>query len=182
MKGMIFTEFLDLVEEQFGLGVVQTMINTSDCTDGGAYTAVGTYDHKELVRMVSNLSTTVDVPVSTLLQTFGKRTFKHLADGHPVLMPTSGDLFSFLESIDAVIHEEVRKLYPDAALPSLVPTRTGEELTLEYKSPRCLADVAEGLLYGSFEYFDEQVALKKEDLSSGKNSHVRFTIYPRKHV
>ena len=50
MKGMIFTEFLDMVEERFGLAVADRIIEAGGSSTGGAYTAVGTYDHREMVR------------------------------------------------------------------------------------------------------------------------------------
>ena len=40
MKGIVFTEFLEMVEDQ----------------SGGAYTSVGTYDHNEIFRLVNCLS------------------------------------------------------------------------------------------------------------------------------
>ena len=42
MKGIIFTEFLDLVEEKFGLEMVDKIIEQSNLDSGGIYTSVGT--------------------------------------------------------------------------------------------------------------------------------------------
>ena len=42
MKGVIFTEFMELVEHQFGLEELDTLIEESAVPSGGVYTAVGT--------------------------------------------------------------------------------------------------------------------------------------------
>ena len=48
MKGIVFTEFLDLVEAKFGAEVLEEMLDAADLKSGGAYTAVGYYDHAEM--------------------------------------------------------------------------------------------------------------------------------------
>ena len=40
MKGIVFTEFLDLVEEKFGLEMVDTIIEQSNLDSGGVYTPI----------------------------------------------------------------------------------------------------------------------------------------------
>ncbi|MGF1754528.1 heme NO-binding domain-containing protein, partial [Vibrio makurazakiensis] len=47
MKGIIFTEFLELVEQKFGLDMLNEVLKLSG--DGGVYTSVGSYDHRKLV-------------------------------------------------------------------------------------------------------------------------------------
>ena len=53
MKGMVFTEFLEMVESTFSADMVAAIIDDSAPPSGGAYTSVGTYDHQELVGMVT---------------------------------------------------------------------------------------------------------------------------------
>ncbi|MFT6414777.1 MAG: hypothetical protein ACJARZ_000109 [Dokdonia sp.] len=43
MKGIIFTEFLDLVEATFGLEMVDIILNASKLPSNGVYTTIGTY-------------------------------------------------------------------------------------------------------------------------------------------
>ncbi len=54
MKGIIFTEFIDIVEDQFGLAICQQMLD--DAKDEGIYTAVGSYEHTSLVKLILALS------------------------------------------------------------------------------------------------------------------------------
>jgi hypothetical protein len=52
MKGIVFTEFLELVENEFGLEVVQQIIDECELETDGIYTSVGTYSHKDMFNMV----------------------------------------------------------------------------------------------------------------------------------
>ena len=53
MKGIVFTEFLEMVETKFGLETVDNIIENSDLKSEGIYTSVGTYDFNEMVTPVS---------------------------------------------------------------------------------------------------------------------------------
>ena len=56
MKGIVFTEFLELVENEFGLIIVQRIIDECELETDGVYTSVGTYSHKDMFKMVGKLS------------------------------------------------------------------------------------------------------------------------------
>ena len=56
MKGIVFTEFLELVEEKFGIEMVDEIITASNLESGGAYTAVGTYKFVEMINLLTALS------------------------------------------------------------------------------------------------------------------------------
>ncbi|MDA9859263.1 heme NO-binding domain-containing protein [Rubripirellula sp.] len=175
MKGVIFTAFLDHVETELGLEMVDRIIESSELSTGGAYTAVGTYDHSELVQMVVNLSEFTKIPIPDLLKGFGLKLFSQLADSYAGLLGDASDSFSLVSSIDNHIHIEVRKLYPDADLPKFSHERIdNDNLVLTYTSDRGFADVAEGLLMGCFAYFKEEIEIDREDLGGGTGKHVRF--------
>ena len=69
MKGMIFTSFLYLVEEQYGLEMVDEVIAEAAPESGGIYTTVGNYDHTELIDMIVVLSKKINVSVVDLTKT-----------------------------------------------------------------------------------------------------------------
>jgi hypothetical protein len=50
MKGMVFTEFLDMVEDKFLPAMANQIIEAAQENTVGADAAVGTCDHAELVR------------------------------------------------------------------------------------------------------------------------------------
>lgn len=176
MKGIVFTAFLDMVEQDFGDLVVETIIDRSELPHGGAYTAVGSYPAAEMVRLVTALSQESRLPVPALLEAFGRSLFGGLHRSYPHFFG-GGDLFDFLASIHTYIHVEVKKLYRDAELPSLVvEQRTPDRLALRYASPRCMGDLARGLLKASIAHFgNPDVALAEERLTPD-GSQVRFVL------
>jgi hypothetical protein len=177
MKGLVFTEFLELVEERFGVEVADRVITAAGLPNDGAYTAIGTYDHGELVRLVISLSRASGTDVPALVAAFGEHLFERLVASHPALMEEVRDAFSVFERLHGVIHTEVLKLYPAAELPEFECTRlTADRLVLEYHSPRGFADLAEGLIRGCAAHFGEPIAVEREDLSGGRGTDVRFSI------
>lgn len=177
MKGMIFTEFLEMVEERFSLSMVDHIIETANLPSGGAYTAVGTYDHSEIVQLVVNLSQETAIPVSTLLTLFGERLFQSFSVKYSHFLSDSSSAFAFLEQLETYVHAEVRKLYPEAELPHFECKRHSDrQMTMRYHSHRSLGDVAEGLIAGCFGYFGEDVLIERLDLSDGQGTLEQFTL------
>lgn len=157
MKGIVFTEFLELVEDKFGIKTVQDIIDSCDLETNGVYTAVGTYDHKEMFQMVGKLSEIENIPVHELLQSYGRFFFTVLSRSYPHFMEKN-DLFTFLDSIDGYIHPEVLKLYPDAELPRFTAEKnSADQMTLIYESSRKMADFAIGLIYGAADFYNHSV-------------------------
>ena len=177
MKGIVFTEFLEMVESGFGLATADEMIESSASSTGGAYTSVGTYDHQELLRMVLALSAATKKAPAELVKAFGMHLFGRFVTVFPAFFVNVKSAFDFLASIDGHIHVEVRKLYPDAELPRfecklLSPRR----MEMVYTSKRPLADLAEGLIVGCAEHFGQPMAIERQILSEGQNNVVRFQL------
>jgi hypothetical protein len=86
------------------------------------------------------------------------------------------DSFSFLASIEDVIHVEVRKLYPDAELPRFESTFPVEgSMEFVYRSPRHFDDLAAGLIAGCIEHFGEDVQVTRSALDDGVAFHLMRT-------
>ena len=171
MKGMVFTEFLDMVELKFSADMVDDIIEDSQLPNGGAYSAVGTYDHAELVQMVEALAQRSGVPVPALVHTFGLHLFGRFHALYPGFFSGIPTALDFLEGIETVIHTEVRKLYPDAQLPEFDCVRTASGLDMVYSSPRHFGDLATGLIEGALLHFGDPVSLTRHDLPNGS---IRF--------
>jgi len=177
MKGMIFTEFLEMVEEHFSLVMVDKIITAADLPSGGAYTAVGTYPHGEIVQLVVNLSKETNIPVNTLLHSFGQRLFQRFAVRYAHFLDHAPSAFAFLEKLESYVHAEVKKLYPEAELPTFECDKVSEQcMVMLYQSHRSMSDVAHGLIEGCFQHFQENVQIERTDLSAGNGSIVRFVL------
>jgi hypothetical protein len=174
MKGIVFTEFLTMVENSFSLDMVDTIIEKSDLPSGGSYTSVGTYSHTEIADLVTNLSKESDIPIPLLLKTFGTYLFHSLASAYPEFVQKTTDPLDFLEQVETYIHIEVRKLYPDAELPTFICSRPNAptELHMIYESNRHMEDVCEGLIIGSLEHFKRNCSIERQKVSDNQELFV----------
>ena len=177
MKGVVFTEFIEMVEDVFSPDIADQIINDSELDSDGAYTAVGTYDHHEILAMVTRLSELTSIPVDDLVQTFGKHLLKRFTELYPSFFNEVDDTFTFLETIENHVHIEVLKLYPDAELPSFTVDQPDvKTLIMCYESSRPFAMLAKGLIKGAAEHFSEKISIEMVDLSNGEGNHARFEL------
>lgn len=176
MKGIVFTEFLEMVEQAHGYEMVDRLLTENELSSGGVYTTIGTYEHQEMVTLVIDLSKKTATPVPLLLHAFGQYLFGTFKKSYPTFFNKAKNAFDFLESIEKYIHVEVKKLYPDAQLPRFHTQRISDEkLEMIYHSERSMGDFALGLIEKTFEHYDEKAAILREDLVEN-GSKVRFLI------
>ncbi len=182
MKGIVFTEFLEMVSGRFGEDAVDDIIEECELATGGAYTSVGTYDHRELVSLVQALSSRTGLPAPALVRAFGVYLFPRFATLYPRFFESTTGAFEFLSGIEQVIHAEVRKLYPDAELPRFeIERHISSELQMVYTSKHRFAELAEGLIEGCLSHFGETANITRENLpDSDGATRVRFSL--RRHV
>ncbi|MGV3637217.1 MAG: heme NO-binding domain-containing protein [Flavobacteriales bacterium] len=162
MLGVIFTEFLELVEQRFGLAMTDRILTEAAPANGGAYTAVGHYPHTEMVALVGRLHQATGIPIADLLRTFGEHLFGRLAEQYPDMIAGVPDSLSLFATIDRHIHVQVKKLYPNAELPTFRHAQLpdgGMELT--YTSKRRMADLAEGLMIGCARHMGEELRIER---------------------
>jgi hypothetical protein len=180
MKGVVFTEFLQMVESRFGADVADGLFEAGGLASGGAYTAVGAYDAGELVLLVGRLSERVGMPAAALVRAFGRYLFGRFAVLYPGLFAGVASAFDFLDRVDGVIHVEVRKLHPQASLPRFETRRTGHGgMEMIYRSQNPFADLAEGLIEGCGEHFGEAIGIRWEPLEGPEGHAVRFILTTR---
>lgn len=177
MKGVVFTEFLEMVEDRFSPEIADRIIESSNLASRGAYTSLGTYDHAEMVRLVTQLSAATGIAPPALTHAFGKYLFSRFVALYPEVFEGVDSTYALLEKVEGTIHAEVRKLYPDAELPRFEcnSSKPGR-LTMIYRSPRGFADLAGGLIDGCIEHFGENIDVQQEDLSEGRRTSVRFSL------
>ena len=177
MKGIVFREFINMVESRFSIEMADAIISASDLKTGGAYTTVGTYPHEEMVELVTHLSTRTGIAVPDLLRAFGRYLFQRFSVIHAEYVTTYDNALALLRMLDGHIHVEVHKLYSDAELPSFEHEQNSDGSTvLVYRSRRSLADFAEGLLLGCMAHFNESMHIARKDLPSEDGAHTRFTL------
>jgi len=178
MKGMVFTEFFELVDDRFSLETSERLIEMSDLPSEGIYTSVGTYEAQEMVTLVSNLSAITGVSIPDLLRDFGRHLFKRFLISFPAFFEGVESSMEFLPSVEDYVHLEVLKLYPDAELPTFSCTMSETGMIMTYRSKRNLPELAEGLILACIDHFGESFLVRKETIE-GDPPETRFIIVQR---
>ncbi|MFT4848079.1 MAG: hypothetical protein ACJA2M_002358 [Polaribacter sp.] len=176
MKGIVFTEFLDLVEEKFGLEILDHIITSSDLESKGIYTSIGTYSFSEMLQLLQHLSKSTGLSIDNLLLVYGEHFFSLIEVNYPGLLATYKDPIDMISSIENHIHVEVRKIYPDAELPTFeVIEKKENSLILTYRSSRAMHHFGLGLMNKTFEHFNSTASIVLEKIKED-GTEVKFII------
>ena len=177
MRGIVFTEFFNMVGKVMSEDMVDDIIDDCDLPNGGAYTQVGSYPHEEILSLVAALSNRSGVSVHDLCVAFGKHLFGVFIRGYPEMFEGYSCSLDFLESIDQRIQGEVRKLYPDAELPMFFYNRPEEGvLDMRYVSKRPFGPLCVGLIEGCREHFGHDIEYTYEDNTPEEGSDLQFNV------
>ena len=177
MKGIVFTEFLELVEEKFGLEMVDNIITSSTLESEGVYTAVGTYSFSEMLQLLTHLSENTGISIDNLLLVYAEHFFSVIENSYPGLLATYKDPIEMISSIENHIHVEVRKIYPDAELPTFeVVEKTENSLIMIYTSSRAMHHFGLGLMNKTFAHFNSTATIDLQKIKED-GTEVRFVIH-----
>lgn len=177
MKGIVFTTFNEMIEDEMGITVWERILKEVNPDSLGIYTAIEDYDDQELFDLVTKLSEITNISVNDLVQYYGNYLFSVLIKKYPMFVENTDDYFQFLESIDGVIHKEVEKLYINPNLPKLTCKKIDEStLHMKYESPRKLCHLAEGLIKGAAAHYSENYFLTHSNCMHDGHDYCEFII------
>lgn len=175
MKGVVFNLLESMVEETFGLAAWDEIL--AKANSEGVYVASSTYPDAELMAIVASASDLTDIPVDTLVRTFGAYMAPGFKSLYPQFFERCSGLKDFLLTVDGVIHVEVRKLYPDAGIPEFsYNDEQPDRLTMLYQSPRKLCMLAEGLIDGTAKIFGEEYSLEHSICMHNEADHCELAL------
>ena len=96
-----------------------------------------------------------------MLRWFGQRAIPGMAKRWPEFFTPHQTTMPFLLSLNDVIHPEVRKLYSGAYCPHFAfSTSPDGSLTIGYRSPRQLCDLAHGFIFGASDHYGESLVVQ----------------------
>jgi hypothetical protein len=114
MLGVVFTEFMEMVENKFSFDVADKVLEASGVGADSGFTAIAYYDHADLVRLVAALKGATGLEIDELMQTFGAHLFSRFSVNYPELFESTAGSLDFLERVEDYILVEVRNLTPEA--------------------------------------------------------------------
>lgn len=174
---MVFTQLLAMAESTIGEAKVDEVIDRCSLDSGGAYNAVGNYPCGEFVSLVREFSAETRTDVGTLQKAFGRWMFRNFVSNYPAFFENKSTAFELLESVEHEIHVEVRKLYPDAELPTF-ETALLDERSFEfvYRSPRGLVSFCHGLIDATLDHFSQKANVTCSQETKNGEVLARFLI------
>jgi Haem-NO-binding len=156
MKGIVFSLLEDAVTRTHGEDVWDDLLERAGLD--GAYTSLGSYPDADLFALVGAVSNVTGDDAQAVIRWFGREAMPTLAEAYPGFFEPHTELRSFLETLNDIIHPEVRKLYPGADVPTFgfayAPDGT---IAMRYGSGRRMCAFAEGLIEGAAAHYRQIV-------------------------
>lgn len=178
----MFITFGDFVEREYGYATLDSILLKHTYPNQGGFSIAQDYCPSLLKQVVEDLSEARNTSIEDTWYDFGLFAFSNLyqrfariyQNTHNPIFSTT--LFDFLEQLNVIHLDELRKLYPHADFPRFEIYRTpnDERLTLIYSSKLQLNDFARGLLQGCINHFGESVILTHSMLN--ENAKTKFIL------
>ena len=105
MKGVVFTEFVEMVEKKFGYDVADKLLSIPDLESKGVFTAIGNYSHHDMFKLVAGLSELTKISVEDLFRAYGRTMFATFTRMFPEFFKAVDDPLVFLESLENSLNE-----------------------------------------------------------------------------
>lgn len=176
MRGVVFTELIEFVEDVLGFETADKMIADAKLNNDGAFTQGGNYPFSELSKLLISLTKITGKSKDDLLFIFGEHLFSVLVRLYGRSIKEIGSSLDFIATVDQYVHVEVRKLYPDADLPVFETLEKNDNLLiLNYKSEKKMEAFAHGLIKSCGKYFKESLDISYEKTLDAPYT-VKFTI------
>jgi hypothetical protein len=116
-------------------------------------------------------------PVAQVLDGFGQHCFGSWVTGVRHFFDPDRNLFDILSEINNFHEFEVRKLYPDAELPTfVVEARNDRVLVLGYHSTKRLTDLAIGVIKGAANHLRQTISISAETAADASGDYARLRI------
>ena len=162
VKGIIFNLLEEAVVQTYGDRTWDELLITAGLD--GCYTSLGNYDDSEVDALVSAAAAALSVPNGEVLRWFGHQAIPGMAKRWPEFFAPHQSTLPFLRSLNDVIHPEVRKLYAGAFCPHFeFAAPADNELTIGYRSPRKLCDLAHGFIVGAGDHYRDTLTVRHRE-------------------
>jgi hypothetical protein len=160
MKGIVFNLLEEAVSRDYGENVWDALLEAAGVE--GAYTSLGSYPDKDLMKLVVAASSALDLPPDEIVRWFGRNALPLMADSYPHFFEPHESARSFVLTLNSIIHPEVQKLYPGADVPVFdYDTSSEDVLVMGYASARQMCAFAEGLIEGAATHYGERAVIEQ---------------------
>lgn len=177
MKGIFFTELIDMAEREYGSQTVEKVISLLDVGENGVFNPSFDYPFEQFFELLKLLSSQVRISSSDISKNFGEYLFSRLVILFRPQFAGNSDIFQFLEKIDYFIHIEMQEVFPHKGISGFRAERISENtFRVCYESKQELIDLAIGLFMGCQKFFNEDLIVNTEIKLNGKENLVCFSL------
>lgn len=163
MKGLLFTELLEMVEEDFGYKTANAIVLQANLSSGGVYTASRSYHRTEMALLFDRLAQQTRLPFEQLAAAFGRRLCRRVLAAYPQHKAYVGRLFLLLGKRNGT---PVFEHWP-----------TANGLTVLYNPVAKTACLADGMAKGYLEQMLDQSRVEEQVLHDGRRKFI-ITLNP----
>lgn len=132
---------------------------------------------QDVVKLVAAASAALATTPAEVLRWFGREAMPILQERYPHFFSAYPSTRPFVMGVNAIIHPEVRKIYPGADVPVFAfrdaPDGT---LSMGYHSARKLCALAEGFLEGAAAHYGETLTITQQDCMHNGDARCLFRI------
>lgn len=159
MKGLLFTELLEMVEEDFGYSTANAIVLHSSLLSKGIYTSARKYHRNEMSVLFEQLQRQTKQPFEVLTKAFGRHLCKRILITYPQHTPYMNRVFAFIiKKASASVFEY---LQGDA-----------KTLTVLYNPMQKTTCITDGIIQGYLEHLQQLNRLEETVLQNGKHKFV----------
>ncbi|MCY1635517.1 heme NO-binding domain-containing protein [Marinifilum sp. D737] len=163
MKGIFFTELLEMAEREYGSQAVDKIIPFLEAGDHGVFNANMDYPYTQFHELINRLADEVRIAPSDLTKIYGEYLFSRLIIIYRPHFAGNSDIFEFLEQIDYFIHVKLQADFPHKGIPGFKAERISQNtFAVSYQSKYDLIDLAIGLFMGCQKFFNEDLTVNAE--------------------
>jgi len=161
MHGIIYSEFKKFVVARWDSNMWQRVMKTSDSQEA-QYLIKETYPDEDFLGLIAATREASDVSEQEFLREFGVFIAPNLFKLYHSVIPDHWKTLDLLENTEGTIHKIVRMKTPGALPPFLTCKRkSAREVLISYQSPRKMCTLAEGIIQGVADTYDEKVSIKQ---------------------
>jgi len=161
MHGIIYSEFRKFVVQRWDGSMWQRILKNAGSQEAH-YLIKKTYPDEDFMALIAATMETGEVPEHELLREFGVFIAPNLFKLYRSVIPDHWKTLDLLENTEGTIHKIVRMKTPGALPPMLSCKRkSAQEVLISYQSPRKMCALAEGIIQGVADIYDEKITIKQ---------------------
>lgn len=162
MHGIIFSELNKYVLARWDEALWEQVLIKS-ALEGKNYLIKEKYQDKDLLALIKALEEVSQLSSTELLKDFGCFIVPDLLQLYGAVISADWKTLDLLANTEKTIHKIVRMKTPGSSPPMLTCKRkNAREVLIHYDSPRKLCALAEGIIQGVANNYDEQITISQQ--------------------